>query len=585
MRTLAVPALAVLAALACASPAHPQAIQATVDRNQITVEEQLLLSIRVEGSQEAEPTLPELPDFQVLPGRQSTSMQIINGQVSSSIAYNFLLIPRRAGTFTIGPATVEIDGQTYSTRPFSVRVLEGSSEPSESRDYFISVRVSDTTPFVGQQVLFTWRFFRRIQIADARLGQLDFGDLLAEDLGDVREYQTTVNGVQYLVSEIRKALFAQREGKALIPPSELTIAIAMRDASRRSLFDDFFGRTQTQARVVRSQPIELDVRPLPPHPAGFSGLVGNFDVSAAISKPSLQVGESATLELTIRGTGNAQQISQPPLPDLSDFKVYDDRPTSTLDRSGTELAGSKSYRKALVPVLAGKLVVPPFDLVYFDPDAESYRTARTGAIALDVAPAAGKEELMLTESMAPTTGKVAVRILADDILPIERRLDAIEPQPLRGWRGLLWGALWLAPPLGYAGLLFWRRRQELYARDSGLRRRRTALRRCLDQLGRLELTSGDGKEAARFASRALRSYVGDKAGAEGSALTPLEVEGILCEAGVDEPTSRRTREILDRLEAAQFGVMRRDRAEDLGSSLRDLVKRLDVAFEGGGRLR
>ena len=69
--------------------------------------------------------------------------------------------------------------------------------------------------------------------------------------------------------------------------------------------------------------------------------------------------------------------------------------------------------------------MPPVTLTYFDPEAGSYRQASTAAIALEVAPAEGKEELRLTESVAPSTGKVAVRILADDILPLYKGLDAV----------------------------------------------------------------------------------------------------------------------------------------------------------------
>ena len=126
--------------------------------------------------------------------------------------------------------------------------------------------------------------------------------------------------------------------------------------------------TLTEAKVLRTPMIELDVRPLPPAPQTFSGLVGDFDISARVNKGELKVGESATLRLEVAGTGNVGMISEPRLPPLPYLKVYDDRPGSAIDRSGRLLKGSKSYRKALVPLEPGELTIPALTLTFFDPE-------------------------------------------------------------------------------------------------------------------------------------------------------------------------------------------------------------------------
>ena len=54
---------------------------------------------------------------------------------------------------------------------------------------------------------------------------------------------------------------------------------------------------------------------------------------------------------------------------------------------------------------------------------------------------------MLTESVAPTTGKVAVRILADDILPDAPRDSTRSSSERLRWAGALWlwRGLWARP--------------------------------------------------------------------------------------------------------------------------------------------
>ena len=571
----------VLAQLLIAAAAASQSIQAVVDRNQVSLQEQVRLDITVEGSQTARPRLPALDTFQVLPAGNTTRMQIVNGRATSSITYSYVLVPKSVGEFNFGAATVEIDGEIYSSRPFKLVVVEqGQAVPAHSRDYFLTARVSNERPFVGEQVLYTWRFYRRVAVADARLMSLEFGDILSEDIGDVREYRTTVDGVQYNVSEIRKALFPQRAGAAVIPPSEMSCQVAVRaQRRRRSVFDDVFGRTPMETKVLVTDPIELEVRELPREPEGFSGLVGDFALEASIGKRELKVGESTTLSLTISGTGNAQMLSEPPLPELSAFKVYDDKPSGSIDRSGSQLRGTKTYRKALVPLLPGQLEIPPVQIVYFDPKSATFKTAASPAIELDVAAAEGEEELMLTESMAPTTGKVAVKILADDILPIHRGLDALGTQSISGWRSTLWSSFAALPPLLFLALLTVRRRQRRYELDSGLRRRESAYKRATSRargLPGVPECQHDPAALARHASLCLREYVGDKLGLEGAALTPDEVFELLCERSVDEPTARRAREYLERLEASQFGVRTQElQCEQLSRSLIALLESLD----------
>lgn len=567
--------------LLSAGAATAQGITAQVDRTEATVEDRLVLTITIDGSQSAQPTLPELSDFDVVTGGQSTQMSIVNGRASSSVSHSFFLIPKRSGTFVIGSASVELDGRTYSSRPITVRILELSAQPSEPRDLFLTARVSTTESYVGQQVVYTWRFYRRVRIGDARLEPVEFGGFVVEDLGEVREYQSTINGVSYLVSEFRKALFPQEEGQITIPASRLTCEVVVRSPQRRrrSLFEDFLGNTTTQTKVLRSREITVEVKPLPAPPRGFSGLVGDFALEARVSQQDLKVGESATLRLTVKGSGNVQMIGEPVLPALPSFKIYDDKPQGSIERTGSKLTGYRAYRKALVPLEPGDLTIPSVALVYFDPDSGGYRTARTRPISLRVQPAEGQEELRLTESLSPGTGKLAVRILADDILPIYKGLDAVAPASLaRRSPALLAGGL-LAPPLLFLGTLMAHRRRQRFELDAGLRRRHRALRRAKRQLKEIGQAVAGGEQplAARLASRCLREFIGDKLNLEGSALTPGEAGEELRSRGVPEELSAEVRRRLERLEAAQFGAAEIDQRR-LAETLAVFLKRLEGAI-------
>ena len=147
----AVAALGFSIALAVPGVAAATGITATVNRNEASVGEHISLTLSVDGSATADPQLPDLSAFEVYSQGQSTQMQIANGRMSTSVSHQYVLVPKSAGTFAVGAATIEIGGKTYSSQPFTLRVLAAAEQPRESRDLFVTAKVSKTEAFVGEQ--------------------------------------------------------------------------------------------------------------------------------------------------------------------------------------------------------------------------------------------------------------------------------------------------------------------------------------------------------------------------------------------------------------------------------------------------
>jgi hypothetical protein len=497
-------------------------------------------------------------------------MSLVNGDFTRQLRYRWMLLPKEAGEFEIGPAEIEVDGEVHRSTPFKVRVLPASAKPRSSRPAFVTAGVSNPRPYVGEQVLYLWRFYRRARIADPRLDALDLGGFLVEDLGALREFRATEGGLEYEVSEIRKALFAQRPGTITIPPSRLLVQLV--HSSRRTIdpfgrtspLDEFFGQMRTESLSLATEPLSVTARALPPAPADFSGLVGDFTIDASVSATQMPVGESLTQTIVVSGSGNLHLMGDLPLDELDGFKIYRDQPKVEIERSGARLQGKKTFTRALVPLRAGQISIPETRLVYFDPARESYVTAAALAIALDVVPGAGNEDLQLTESLSPGGGKVAVRILADDLLPIHRGVEIVGDDAMTA----LMPVLLAFPPLAYLALLVARRRAHRLASDVGLRRRRTALRRALGAMGGAEL-------GPRDASGILRRYIGDRVGAEGGALTARECVAWLEARGASAEMVAEVGALLSRLEAADFGGGGASGAPVPVAELRAMLERLD----------
>ena len=127
--------------------AYAVTLTAAVDKTEATLQDQILLTLSVEGTQSTgTPKLPATQAFDFISRGSSTRMQITNGQVSSSVDYNYLLLPKKTGTFEIGPATITHQGKTIASKTITVKIRSADSQPQSKKDLFITTSISTTTP-------------------------------------------------------------------------------------------------------------------------------------------------------------------------------------------------------------------------------------------------------------------------------------------------------------------------------------------------------------------------------------------------------------------------------------------------------
>lgn len=571
-------------------------ITATIDRASASVDEQLLLSVTVDGSQSAEPNLPDLHDFDVQGRGRSTQMQFVNGNLSTAATYSFVLTPKHQGTINIGSATVEIDGRSYKSEPFSVSISNASrpAPPGQGdAPLFITGEVSTLTPYVGQQVVYTWRFYRRaVRVANASVSLPTFTGFATETLGQQREFDTTLKGQRFSVTEIRVALFPQDVGRVVLPASSLQCDIFISEGGRpndpfNSPFDAFFGRGRQQNRTLRSQPINLEVRALPaPVPPTFHDLIGEFRVDANVAPTHLHVGESTTLTVSVSGSGNVQRISEPTWQSLAKFKVYDDKPVAQISKGGDTLQGSKVFRKALVPTEAGQLRIEPISITYFNPDEQVYKTVSTQPVVLTVEPGANGETRSAPAAGMPVLpSKTDVQVLGDDLLPQDTRLEILDEHRFGPWHQAGLAAGFVLPPLVYLIFALLQRQRSIAGEEHyvAAQRRRTALRKALKTQAEVQERTGGGQHvvAAQTASRGLRMYLGDKCHVEGLALTATDARDMVLRFGGDQALADEVERYLAHCEAAQYGVSHGTVMlyTNLAGELQNLLKKLDRALK------
>ncbi len=563
---------------------------ATVDRNEITPYETVELSVVISGDG-GEVDTSVIKDFDVIFLGRSSSLRIVNTDVTRELQLKYSLSPRRRGTLTIPSLSVKDGSDVIRTNPIKINVVESAAAGGDdqvSGDILMTASVSNATPYVGQEIVYTFKFMAAVKVYKARYQKPSFEGFSVKELDDQKEYSVVQNGRRYSVTEVSYLLTPRKDGNFTIDSGLLTCEVSAPGRSRpRSLFDDpFFGRVRTITRSVSSGPVRITVSPLPEYKGKghFSGLIGKFELSLEADPQNLSVGDSSTIALTVQGSGNIKDAPPPELSLPDAFKVYPDTPEESIDsgtvsgRIGTK--GKKIFRYAIVPTKEGRFELGPFELVTFDPDAGRYLNLKAGPVSLNVVPGRDDEDMRIHFSSTKdgyeatvNSKKNKVRLTGHDILSVRSGLDVLKPA--RRMSVQVFILFLLLPVLVFtaAKVAGGRRRRALSPAELMCRRADSLLK----QASKI-INSGENKKFLRLLYRALVSAVFARADRVGESLTYEEARALLEASGSADDKKNNDKighivELLTQIDSARYGGAALDEEnENIFKQVRTQVK-------------
>jgi len=546
-------------------------------------------------------TAPVLKDFAILAGpsqSSSTSMQIINNQVTRSIDYSFTYILQASseGTFTIGPASVNVDGKVYKSNPVTVKVVkgnapqprqgsqgsQGSQQPSGelgSKDLFVRASANKSNPYQGEQIIVTYKIYTRVPVAEYSItkapGLSGFWtqDLL-KDSKNLNQYRETVDGSEYVVAEIKKdAMFAQKSGKLVIEPLEMdVIAQIQRKTGRRptndpffdNFFNDsFFGNTlQNVKKTISSNQLTINVKPLPENgkPLGFSGAVGNFTITASTDRTDLKANDAMSLKFTVTGKGNVKLIEKPDLIFPTDFEVYDPRVTDNISTTATGVSGSRTFEYLIIPRNPGNFKIKPATFSFFDIGAGVYKSLKSQEFTINVSRGDGSEGTFT----AGGNNKEDFKLIGSDIRFI--KTGKINLKPIGSYiygSVMFWLLISLPVILFIVFLLVWKNELKKRGNQALMRNRKaTGIARKRLKLAQKFLKQGNHEAFWSEVSNALWGYMSDKFNIPRSTLSMNSVNEALSAKNVDEELIKQFISILNNCEFARFAPGNKSQAMD-----------------------
>ena len=549
-----------------------------LDRPEATLLDSITLVVSVSGTRKSDeqPSLRGLDAFEVMPGGTSSRIEIINGKVNAGVDYTYTLQPKKTGNFTVGPAEVKVKGKTIKSNTETLRIVKAiQSKEVDRGPLFLSATLSPKQVFVEEQAIYTLKLFRQNRVGDISLGLPEAEHLAFKQLGKPVEYQSVYKGQSYQVLEVRYALISSKAGIYGIRPSRMSMTVfRSRRKSSRSLFDDpFFSFSSGEPVTIASEPLELNVLPLPQkgRPTDFSGLVGSFKIKAHLEPSTIRVGESATMTVLLSGRGNVKRIPDLKLPELEKIKIYDDQPVLMEETDARGLAGSKTMKWALVPEKEGEYRIPPLSISFFDIESKQYRVLESPALSMSVLPVENAQtqisQDVLKGHKRDGSRKQEVKELGQDILPVHTSLKDLHPGARPGIGGVVFWAILMIPFFAYAVTFFIQKFHRKTTMSVAAARARKAAKALIRECQKGGLSSN-------HLTSSIRRYLNERFNLSLGSLTPDEAADIVNSRGVSATTSERLRRTLKELEDAIYTGKGQETC-DMGGDIPELIKQIE----------
>lgn len=549
---------------------------AGVDKNPVAADERFTLqfTITTSGASAKNFKTPDLSKFLTLSGpNQSTSMQIINGSVSSSQSFSYILQARETGKFTIGSAMIEVGGDQYKSNPIELTVTKSGGQKQQqaqsSKDdavdvgdnLFLRAIVDRSRVYQGEQITVTYKIYTRARIVNYSINKLPtMTGFWGEELQLPQQVSLTnevVNGKQYQVGILKKmALFPTQSGALEINPMELTCQVQVQSRRRSNdIFDQFFNDpffgAQTANVPLKSEPVKVTVLPLPSNnvPESFKGAVGKFTLRADLNKKRAKTNEPITLKATISGSGNVKILEAPNLKLPSDFEQYDPKVKEEISRTGESITGTKTFEWLIVPRYPGDKKIPSLEFTYFNIDQRRYITLQTNEFNVLVEKGSAEAPQNLTG-----LSKEDVKLLNQDIRFIKTDLGSLRKKEEKLFDPTVAITMTLIPFLAFIGLLVYRQKALSEMSDVVSFRSRKALKIAAKRLTSAKALLTANKPEAFYleVSSAMWQYVSDKLSIERAALSIDNVTQKLQEKKISPELTGKIKECLEVCEFSRF---------------------------------
>ena len=541
--------------------AQEATLKAKVSKNKLGVNQRLRIefSIDKQGGDNFSP--PKFTNFRVVGGpSQSVSQSWINGKVTFSQSYTYIIQPKRKGAFSIASASIKIGGKFIKSEPVKVIVLDPVEIPKNPNDpnyvaqqnIHLVAEISKANPYVGEGIYVEYRLYvsENVSVYDTSISEAPkYNGFWNQDI-KVNGFPVKMgkyNGENYRYIVLQKALLIPtKTGKLSIDPMRMDIVIGV--PSGRA---DFFGNAITKnirrefastKKIIRPKSLPLEGKP-----ANFAGAVGDFNFSVALSKDILKANETSQVQVKISGKGNLKLFELPTVETPAELEMYQPERKERVRVNASGLSGAVTDTYTVVPLYKGKYKIPSISFSYFNPKEKKYKTIATEDFFVDVQE--GKELITVDTSFVI---KQEVVSTGKNFRYIATKTNFITAKKIDFFKSNLFYVLFLLPLIAIPiGVIIGKKNEER-SNDILGNKTRKAEKLAKKYLSKAQKQLGKKEAFYEALERALHNYLKAKLGVETAEISKERITEILKGKNVEATAIHQFIEVLKNSDFARY---------------------------------
>ncbi len=541
--------------------AQEATLKAKVSKNKLGVNQRLRIefSIDKQGGDNFSP--PKFTNFRVVGGpSQSVSQSWINGKVTFSQSYTYIIQPKRKGAFSIASASIKIGGKFIKSEPVKVIVLDPVEIPKNPNDpnyvaqqnIHLVAEISKANPYVGEGIYVEYRLYvsENVSVYDTSISEAPkYNGFWNQDI-KVNGFPVKMgkyNGENYRYIVLQKALLIPtKTGKLSVDPMRMDIVIGV--PSGRA---DFFGNAITKnirrefastKKIIRPKTLPLEGKP-----ANFAGAVGDFNFSVALSKDILKANETSQVQVKISGKGNLKLFELPTVETPAELEMYQPERKERVRVNASGLSGAVTDTYTVVPLYKGKYKIPSISFSYFNPKEKKYKTIATEDFFVDVQE--GKELITLDTS---SVRKQEVVSTGKNFRYIATKTNFITAKKIDFFKSNLFYVLFLLPLIAIPIGVFVGKKNEERSNDIIGNKARKAEKLAKKYLSKAQKQLGKKEAFYEALERALHNYLKAKLGVETAEISKERITEILKGKNVEAAAIHQFIEVLKNSDFARY---------------------------------
>lgn len=387
-----------------------------------------------------QPTLPRVNGLTLQFYGQSQNTTVVNLTVSQRVIYTYAALLSRNERAEIPAFDVETDKgrqRVAAARFDPVGATVGNTGTPLESAATAKLTATPNSVWVGEVFdLATSAEAARSYVPQfQRNFEWPSDPLLTESWSNPEQIDFAAGGGPHVGISFRSRGIARLAGTIKLNPATHIVSLSVGVSG----FGFFQQRQYGQYSVATNTPT-IEVKGLPPQPAGFSGAIGQFKLTSKLVPANAAVGEPITWTLELSGTGNWPDVAGLPSRDVSkDFNVVQPQAKRT-PAEGKLFDVTLAEDVVLVPTKPGTYTLGPINFVCFDPKTGTYKTISTPRHSLTIAPPEAPKFTLtppandpaMSEGQAPRKSGSPTSVPALSAPPVPTLPSGIPRDPLIG---------------------------------------------------------------------------------------------------------------------------------------------------------